>query len=1456
MILLMMPNVAAMPAAADNYPWSGRGTILDPYEIYDRDDLLAVAEAVNGGDTLYGVYFKQMNDIDLGGPSDPWPTIGITINNAAHPFRGVYNGEDFDITGMYVDRHDDDAGLFGNVGPGGIIRNVRVKNGYVSGTFWCAGIAARNYGIVEYCSFSGEVYGTQQFIAGVVGDNHSGGIVRYCCNEGYVEFDQIGGGVVGRNSGSTVENCYNRGDVYARNVVRGYAGGVAGENTAGGTVENCYTDGWVDGTLASGAVVGANGEGSTVKKCYYPEEMEEEGLSGLGSTSGKADKVEPRSEEQFASGEVAWELSQGTNGSGWGQSLADGDMHPHFLDQPDNAHETTPIYRVSFSTVDKELLPPDGFKSFYVDPGDPVSALPLPEGACWYVTGKNNVEFNGESVNEDIDLYAGKRILFAGEDGTIEHTLTYSTAAQKIDLDIYLKYAEGGPYSEGRFNYTITEDSDGLSGTSDPNDLLSADKKSITIPAGTNVKDGGYTLKITADEKEPFIMPLAIGDYSAQQVELNIHITIDKATPAVTATASDIDYGTPLSGSALNGTAKHPATGAPVEGTFSWEDGSITPTVTEAAAAGYNVTFTPAAGYDINYDPAAVSITVKVNKADINPAKIVPPAPVPDSEYNGVAEELIDRINPGSADGGTIKYWVTDDLGAAPPADNAGYSSTIPMRANAGTYRIWYKVIGDENHNDYRNENCYVTVTILPCKLTITEQHIIYNGENTFTLELQGVTVSSDDVRTVFATLTANSKNAGEYSYADADEPAAGQYTVKLSSDNYTIGANAGKLIIDPRPVVLKWKGPLTFVADNTPHTVTAEVTNAVSGDALTPAYQNNSETRAGAYTAKVTSVGDDTNYTLDPAKGAQNVEQSWRIFEENDNITLTVSPDCTRQNRPITYGDALTLTAAIKEAADESAPGSVDFYVNNIKVGSAPVVKQGSGYTAALVIDNATAKILSVSSSDIFFSLGANALRADYIKNGDEQVDAVTVFVDPKPVEAEISGETVQVYDGNDMASGLDILLLNAEPDDDVSITADSFTYNSKDAGRANTVTANNVMIVGAQSGNYVIKGKITKAGNIEPKPVKLEWRGVNNLVYTGDPANVNAIVTELIPGDVCTVTVRYGNMVDAGEYEAEAAKLSNSNYKLPDEYKVTYKIDPADLYIKSQTIRYNGTNTLTATADGVTPTRKAPQRVGVEVVASSPNVGDYAFFILDTGSGADDNTYTATTNNTNYKIAGGAILSIIKADPTFTAPKAINSIYTGGPLDLVTAGDAEGGEMQYSFSRYGTYYPEIPTGIDMGTYTIWYKVVGDENHNDTAPRSLDARISKDGAPPPGGSGGSGGGGNYPGSPDDPNYPGDPTDPNDPNEPNFPDYPPIVHHPDDPNSSTSSDGTSDPNGSGAAGGGSSDPTTDPNAPDDSSNSPSTGGVPNTGVDIGLPLYFIIMCICGIAVTLVLRKVK
>ena len=107
---------------------------------------------------------------------------------------------------------------------------------------------------------------------------------------------------------------------------------------------------------------------------------------------------------------------------------------------------------------------------------------------------------------------------------------------------------------------------------------------------------------------------------------------------------------------------------------------------------------------------------------------------------------------------------------------------------------------------------------------------------------------------------------------------------------------------------------------------------------------------------------------------------------------------------------------------------------------------------------------------------------------------------------------------------------------------------------------------------------------------------------------------------------------------------------------------------------------------------------------------------------------TFTPAEGYEEYATATGTVtIKVNKATPTFTAPTAQENLtYTGQEQALITAGMTDYGTMQYSLTENGTYSQDIPTGTDAGTYTVWYRVIGDANHNDTAPASVEVSIGK----------------------------------------------------------------------------------------------------------------------------------
>ncbi len=127
--------------------------------------------------------------------------------------------------------------------------------------------------------------------------------------------------------------------------------------------------------------------------------------------------------------------------------------------------------------------------------------------------------------------------------------------------------------------------------------------------------------------------------------------------------------------------------------------------------------------------------------------------------------------------------------------------------------------------------------------------------------------------------------------------------------------------------------------------------------------------------------------------------------------------------------------------------------------------------------------------------------------------------------------------------------------------------------------------------------------------------------------------------------------------------------------------------------------------------------------------------------GSGSwSANIPTATNADTytvGYKVVGGnnyndvaeqtVSVTIAGEDSRLTSrPTAKNLTYNGNKQELVNAGTATGGTLQYRVGETGEWLSSIPIARDAGTYTVYYKVKGDANHNDTLEDSLTVTIAK----------------------------------------------------------------------------------------------------------------------------------
>ncbi len=117
---------------------------------------------------------------------------------------------------------------------------------------------------------------------------------------------------------------------------------------------------------------------------------------------------------------------------------------------------------------------------------------------------------------------------------------------------------------------------------------------------------------------------------------------------------------------------------------------------------------------------------------------------------------------------------------------------------------------------------------------------------------------------------------------------------------------------------------------------------------------------------------------------------------------------------------------------------------------------------------------------------------------------------------------------------------------------------------------------------------------------------------------------------------------------------------------------------------------------------------------VGSTTKTGDALSSAPDkAGNYVAEYTYSGDVAATNVPVA--IAFTINKIDPTATAPTAVNSLtYTGSDLTLVSEGNTSDGTIQYALSLEGPFSANLPKAINAGTYSVYYKVVGDSEHND----------------------------------------------------------------------------------------------------------------------------------------------
>jgi len=240
----------------------GSGEPNDSYLIYTAEHLNSIGVITCHWDK----HFKLMADIDLSDyTGTSFNIIGYRLSSSDNkPFTGVFDGNDHTISNFtYTSIGTRHIGLFRNIDdPNAEIRNLRLIDPNVDagrGDFVGSLVGDLKDGTITNCYVEGGSVTGNEIVGGLVGSN--GGTSNNCYSTASVSGYWGVGGLVGHNGG-TIANCYSTASVSGGHDI----GGLVGVNGRG-IITNCYSEGSVSGAFAVGGLVGGNGRG-TITNCY------------------------------------------------------------------------------------------------------------------------------------------------------------------------------------------------------------------------------------------------------------------------------------------------------------------------------------------------------------------------------------------------------------------------------------------------------------------------------------------------------------------------------------------------------------------------------------------------------------------------------------------------------------------------------------------------------------------------------------------------------------------------------------------------------------------------------------------------------------------------------------------------------------------------------------------------------------------------------------------------------------------------------------------------------------------------------------------------------------------------------------------------------------------------------------------------------------------------------------
>jgi uncharacterized repeat protein (TIGR02543 family) len=444
--------------------------------------------------------------------------------------------------------------------------------------------------------------------------------------------------------------------------------------------------------------------------------------------------------------------------------------------------------------------------------------------------------------------------------------------------------------------------------------------------------------------------------------------------------------------------------------------------------------------------------------------------------------------------GGTISFY----LGSVSPAN---LLATKTIGTDALTVTLDYKKLTAGQHTitvAYSGDAEYGE-TSASCNTTVNQKEL--------TWDTTGLSSTKTYDRTTAATITGtlsvsgkvgddvigftydSSKTTAAYANADAGENKTIQVTVStgvITNANYKLPSSSPEYTGTITQAVIDTASLSTTTYNYNKNKITPTINEVKSGtltlsDTEYTLTGDISKTDAGSYKITVTGTG---NFT-----GTKDLP--WSISPINGSITVSLNG--------WVYGST---------AGTPSAQITDGNYTN-------PVYE----YKLASETDSAYSQTVPVDA-------GNYVIRLSYAATTDYHAASATgtFTIAPKALTPSITGTVTKTYDSSTTASGLTISLDGIVNNDDVSATATSYTYNTKDVATADTITANTVTLSGTRASNYTCVTSVTALGTITSKEVTVSGITAADKTYDGNTTasvnTVNASFDGLVTGDALGVT------------------------------------------------------------------------------------------------------------------------------------------------------------------------------------------------------------------------------------------------------------------------------------------------------------------------------------------------